>query len=239
MMPKDQGESIPSLKDFEPITMAVRSEMVLVANPSFSPRSVKEIVALAKARPGKIDYASAGMGQVHHIAMEALMKQVGIDLVHVVYKGGPASLMAVLAEEASICVIGLTPALAHPKSGKQKALAVRGDQRSKLLPEVPTVAEILPGYSIEALWLGFFAPPGTSEIVLGKLNRDINELLHTAEMTEFLASHGMLATGTAAKASPRSSRTIPSVSKRSSMKQTSRSIEPSSIRVKTILQSLR
>ncbi|MGN6461725.1 MAG: Bug family tripartite tricarboxylate transporter substrate binding protein [Pseudolabrys sp.] len=179
-------------KDFLPIASLGRVEFVLVAHPSFAPNSLTEFIALAKSKPGKIDYASAGIGEVHHIAMEALAAQAGIQLSHVPYKGGPAELNDILGGHVPLGFIGLTPALPLLKSGQLKAIAVLGQQRSRHLPNVPTVAETLPDYSIEGSWLGLFAPAGTPQPVVQRLNSDIIEITKKQEFAEFLTAQGMI-----------------------------------------------
>jgi tripartite-type tricarboxylate transporter receptor subunit TctC len=183
-------------QDFVPITAVGRVEFALVAHPSFAASTVLELIAAAKAQPGKINYASPGAGEAHHIAMEALKSQAAIDLVHVAYKGGPAALNDVLAGHVSVAFIGLTPALPHIRAGKLKILAVLGEKRSQLLPDVPTVAESLPGYSVQGSWLGFFAPARTPVDIVLKLNRDINALLSIDEIRKFLFEQGIVPMGT-------------------------------------------
>ncbi|MCY1515488.1 hypothetical protein D9M68_500760 [compost metagenome] len=179
------------LKDFVPVAAVGRVEFVLVAHPTFPANSVRELIELAKARPGRINYASAGTGEVHHIAMEALKSQAGIDLTHIAYKGGPAALNDVLGGHVPIGFIGLTPALAHLRIGKLKALGVLGMERVRQLPTVPTLGETLPGYAIDGSWLALFAPAGTPEVIVRKLGTDLNELIRTDEFSSFLAEQGI------------------------------------------------
>jgi tripartite-type tricarboxylate transporter receptor subunit TctC len=182
-------------KDFVPVTTLGRVEFVLVAHPSFAPNSVAEFIATAKASPRKIDYASAGIGEVHHIAMEALAAQAGIQLSHVPYKGGPAALNDILGGHVPIGFIGLTPALPLLKDGKLKALATLGTARSQHLPSVPTVAETLAGFSIQGSWLGLFAPYGTPSATVVRLNEETNKLLKDKVISEFLVSQGIIPMG--------------------------------------------
>lgn len=184
--------SYAPLKDFAPVAALGRVEFVLVAHPSFAPNSVQELIDLAKSQPGRIDYASPGSGEAHHIAMEALKHRAGIDLVHVPYKGGPAALNDVLAGHVSVAFIGLTPALPHLRSGKLKALAVLGNERSPQLPAVPTVAQSLPGYSIEGSWLALFAPAGSPDPVLDKLNAEIAAITGADGFKSFMREQGMV-----------------------------------------------
>ncbi len=182
-------------KDFAPITVMGRTEFVLVANPSFAPNTLQEFIDLAKSNPGKINYGSAGVGEVHHIAMEALAAQAGIHLVHVPYGGGPAELTDIVAGHVPVGIIGMAPALPFLKGGQLKALAVLEEHRSPTLPSVPTVAETLPGYSIQGSWLGLFAPAATPEAIVSKLNSNINRLLKEKELADFLLGQGIIPMG--------------------------------------------
>ena len=179
-------------KDFAPISALGQVEFVLVAYPQFAPNSLPEFIAAAKASPGKIDYASAGIGEVHHIAMEMLAARAGIRLSHVPYKGGPAALNDILGGHVPVGFIGLTPALPLLKSGQLKPLATLGQQRSSHLPAVPTVAETFPGYEIEGSWLGLFAPAGTPSDIVHRLNVETNKLIKEKEFSDFLVSQGII-----------------------------------------------
>lgn len=178
--------------DFLPIAALGRVEFVLVAHPSFAPNTLAELIAAAKAAPAQINYGSAGVGEVHHIAMEALAAQAGIQLTHVPYKGGPAELNDIMGSHVPFGFIGLTPALPLLKSGKIKAIAVLGQRRSEHLPAVPTVAETLPGYSIEGSWLGLFAPAGTPSEVVQRLNSETNKLIKERQFIDFMVAQGMV-----------------------------------------------
>lgn len=183
-------------KNFVPITAMARVEFVLVANSSFAPNNLPELIALAKANPGTINYGSAGVGEVHHIAMEAIAAQAGIHLVHVPYAGGPAELNDIVADHVPIGIIGLTPAMGFLKTGQLKALAVLGNERLPDLPDVPTVAETLPGYSIQGSWLGLFAPAGTPNAVVNELNDEITKALKRPDVSALLLKQGLLPMGT-------------------------------------------
>jgi tripartite-type tricarboxylate transporter receptor subunit TctC len=178
--------------DFLPIAALGRVEFVLVAHPSFAPNTLAELIAAAKAAPAKFNYGSAGVGEVHHIAMEALAAQAGIQLTHVPYKGGPAELNDIMGGHVPFGFIGLTPALPLLKSGNIKAIAVLGRRRSEHLPAVPTVAEALPGYSIEGSWLGLFAPAGTPSEVVQRLNSETNKLIKERQFIDFMVGQGMV-----------------------------------------------
>ncbi len=179
-------------KDFVPVAAMGRTEMALVAHPSFAPNTLQELIGFAKANPGKINYGSAGIGEVHHIAMEAIAYQAGIHLVDVPYAGGPAELTDIVAGHVPIGIIGLTPALPFLRTGKLKALAVLGDKRLPELPKVATVSETLPGFSIQGSWLGIFAPAGTPAGIVEKLNKVINSALSDKSFSDFLLGQGIV-----------------------------------------------
>jgi tripartite-type tricarboxylate transporter receptor subunit TctC len=179
-------------KDFVPIASLGRVEFVLVAHRSFEPNTVPEFIAAAKVRPGQINYGSAGIGEVHHIAMEVLAAQAGIHLTHVPYKGGPAELNDILGGHVPLGFIGLTPALPLLSGGQIKALGVLGRQRSSHLPSVPTVAETLPDYSIEGSWFGLFAPARMPEQVVRRLKEETSKLLNEKEFSDFMMSQGIV-----------------------------------------------
>lgn len=182
-------------KDFAPISAMGRTPFVLAAHSSFAPNTLGEFIATAKANPGQINYGSAGVGSVHQMAMEALAAQAGIRLVHVPYGGGPAELKDIVGGQVPIGFIGIAPALPFLKGGQVKALAVTGQERYPQLPSIPTVAETLPGYSIDGSWLGLFAPARTPDAIVGKLSDDINRLFKEKDILDFLADQGIVPMG--------------------------------------------
>jgi tripartite-type tricarboxylate transporter receptor subunit TctC len=189
-----------SLRDFAPISLVARVSLVLVAHPSFPPDSLRAMIEHAKARPGAIPYGSAGNGQLHHLAMELLKSEAGIDLVHVPYKGGPAALQDVVAGQVPMTFIGLTPAIPLIRAGKLKAFGVTGRERAGQLPDVPTVAETLPAYGIDGSWLGFFAPAATAPALVARISADLNAALADPELRKTLFGLGMTAGGTTPEA---------------------------------------
>jgi tripartite-type tricarboxylate transporter receptor subunit TctC len=150
---------------------------------------VKELVALAKAKPGQLTFSSSGNGGTGHLAGEMLKMMAGVDMVHVPYKGtGPAT-VAVLSGEVSMSFGNMISVLPHVKSGKVRALAVSTPQRSPVMPDLPTVAETLPGYSAGP-WYGVLAPAGTPPAIVARLNREIVKILRSPEVKENLSSEG-------------------------------------------------
>ncbi|MBI3067607.1 MAG: tripartite tricarboxylate transporter substrate binding protein [Betaproteobacteria bacterium] len=142
-----------TVKDLTPVTLVASAPLLVVAHPSLAASSVKELIALAKARPGRIHYASGGSGTSSHLIMELFKSMAGIDLVHVPYKGGGTVLSAILSGEVQLTAGGMLVVMPQVKAGKLKALAVTGSRRSPAVPEVPTVAESgLPGFAASGWW---------------------------------------------------------------------------------------
>ena len=172
------------VKDFAPITVAVTVPLFLVANPDFPPNTVKELVAYAKANPGKVNYASGGSGVTNHLAMELFKSVAGIDMVHVPYKGGPPALTDLIAGQVNVMFETGPGALPHVKSGKLKAIAVGGSKRSAAMPNLSTVAESgYPGFEAVA-WIGISAPTGTPKEIITKLNSEIVKIVHLPDIKE-------------------------------------------------------
>ena len=186
------GAKLPydPVKDFAPITVAVSVPLFLVANASFSPNTVKELIAYAKANPGKVNFASGGNGVTNHLAMELFRSTAGLDMVHVPYKGGPPALTALIAGEVQVMFETGPGALPHVKTGKLKAIAVGSAKRSSAAPEVPTVAESgLPGFESIA-WICMAAPAGTPEPIINKLHGDIVKVLAMPDIKERFSALG-------------------------------------------------
>ena len=178
------------VKDFAPVGLMAISPYLLVVNTSVPAKSLQELVALARAQPGKLNYASAGIGSTTHLAMEMLKQAAGLDIVHVPYKGnGPAGVAALGGQVQAL--FGSMPAvLPQAKSGKLYAIAVGTAKRSSALPNVPTVAES--GYADfeVSLWLGFFAPKGTPAPVLKRLYSELTAIAMSPEMKEPFERNG-------------------------------------------------
>src|SRR3954468_12156681 len=147
------------LRDLAPIVNVTAGPFVLMAHPSFPANNVAELIALAKKEPGKIPYASSGAGTQQHLAMESVRTMAGIDVVHVPYKGFGQGVTDVLANQVPLIFGGITASIAYVGGVKRKALGVTSAKRAKALPNVPSIAETLPGFDINA-WYGFLGPPG-------------------------------------------------------------------------------
>jgi len=177
-------------KDFMPITMAIQTPLILTVHPAFRANSVRELIALAKSRPGQIDYASAALGTANHLATELLNYMAGIKLARIGYKGPASALISTMVGETQVFfpVIGL--GLEQMKVGKLKGLAVTSEKPSALAPGVPTIAETLPGYE-SVFRTAVFAPAGTPAALINRLNRDMVQVLQRADVKQKLLSIGI------------------------------------------------
>lgn len=179
-----------TLKDLEPIGMVASSQHVLVVNPQLPASNVKELIALAKAQPGKLNYGSAGNGSTFHMSAELFKAVAGTDIVHVPYRGGGPALNDTIAGMVNMSFPVLSAARGMVESGRLRALGVTGPQRSPLLPNVPTIAEAgLPDYNFET-WFMVFAPAGTPKAVIDKLNASLNQALGSPALKERMVREG-------------------------------------------------
>jgi tripartite-type tricarboxylate transporter receptor subunit TctC len=178
-----------TLRDLAPITQAVNVTSVLVVHPSVPARSVKDLLALAKARPGKLNYGSSGSGTITHLAGELLKLMGRVSIVHVPYKGGAPALTAILSGEVDITYENSLIVVPHIRSGKVRALAVTSSERSKLLPELPSIAETLRGYGASG-WYGLLAPAGTPGAIIDRLNAEAVKALRDPGLAGKLSSQG-------------------------------------------------
>lgn len=177
-------------RDFAPITRVAITPNVLVVNPSLPVNSVKELIAYAKAHPGQLSFGSGSTGSAGHLAGELFKVDAGIDMVHVPYKGAAPAMQALLAGDTQLMFDNLANAMAQVKAGTLRALAVTTAERSKLAPELPTMAEAgVAGFDIST-WFGLFAPAGTPTEIIGKWNADVVRILDSPEMRERLIAQG-------------------------------------------------
>ncbi|HKA40455.1 MAG TPA: tripartite tricarboxylate transporter substrate binding protein [Burkholderiales bacterium] len=168
---------------------------VLTIHPSLPPKTTKELIALARSKPGGLTYASSGIGGLTHMATELFCSMAKIKMVHVPYKSTGAAMTDLLSGQAPIIVGSLLPIVPHLSTGKLRALAVTTAKRWYSLPNVPTIAETLPGYEVE-LWFGTMAPRGTPQPIVDRLNATINKALESADMKKNLEQQGMIANPT-------------------------------------------
>jgi tripartite-type tricarboxylate transporter receptor subunit TctC len=171
-------------RDFIPVTMLVLLQQLLVAHPSLAANSLDELIRLAKAKPGSINYASYGSGSQPHLAGEMLKNRAGIDLVHVPYKGISLAVPAVMAGEVQLTFAGIATSTAPLKAGRIKALAIGGAQRSPLFPQVPTFTEL--GYpEVEThAWFGLFLPAGSPREAVARIYQDTRKILEEPEFRQ-------------------------------------------------------
>ena len=182
--------SYDPIRDFAPVTLIASAPSVLVVNPSLQATSVAEFTALAKANPGKLNYASNGNGSSAQLAAVLYESMAGVRMVHVPYKGVAPALVDLMSGEVQLMFGTLVAILPHIKAGRLRALAVTGRSRSALLPEVPTLAESgLPGYEAGS-WYGILAPAGTPSAIVARLNAEINNAIRQPEVRERLAAEG-------------------------------------------------
>ena len=182
-------------RDFAPVVEVGFGTVGLIVTADLPARSVQELIALAKARPGSLSFASTGTGALHHLNMEMFKQQTGVDLVHVPYKGTTQFLPDLLAGRVQITMDSMPAHLPHIKSGKTRALAVASTQRSAMLPDVPTMAEAgLPGFETATNYT-LFAPANTPRDIIAMLNKVANEVLRQADLRERLLALGIVVTG--------------------------------------------
>jgi tripartite-type tricarboxylate transporter receptor subunit TctC len=186
------------LKDFEPVILIATSPFALVVHPSTPAQSVKELIALAKSKPGGITYASGGNGSSTHLAGEQFRQMAGIPLTHIPYKGAGPAFVDLIAGQVTMYFSSIPPALPHIKSGRVRALAVSSEQKTQLLPELPTIAESgVPGYESAASY-GLVAPMRTPASIVNKLNAETAKILKDADVRSRFVSQGLdIAGGTA------------------------------------------
>ena len=178
-------------RDFAPVSTLGGSMSILAAHPSLPANNVKELIALAKAQPGQINYASSGVGAANHLAAELLTSVAGIKLTHVPYKGSGAALPALISGEVKLGFGPILPAIPHVKAGRLKALGVSGLKRATAAPDIPTIAEQgFPGFQVDS-WYGVFVPAKTPKPIIAQLNRELNRILALPDVKERLSRDGV------------------------------------------------
>jgi tripartite-type tricarboxylate transporter receptor subunit TctC len=179
------------LRDMAPVGGMVRTPLILLVTPSFSPKTVPELIAYAKANPGKVDMASAGNGTPPHVAGELFKMMAGLDIVHVPYRGGGPALVDLLGGQVQMFFGVLASSIEYVRAGKLRPLAVTTAMRVEALPDVPTLGEFLPGYEASD-WYGICAPKGTPAEIIASLNTEINAGLADPRMKARLADLGSI-----------------------------------------------
>jgi tripartite-type tricarboxylate transporter receptor subunit TctC len=187
-LPFDTGQ------DFTPVVLAAGTPNILVVYPGLPARSVKDLVQLARERPGRLDYATAGNGTSNHLCTELFKSLAGVDLVHVPYKGSAPAVTDLLGGQVQVMFDNAPNVLPHVRAGKLRALAVSTAARSAFAPDLPAVAETVPGFDVE-VWFGVVAPAGVPRQVIGRLNADINAVLALPEVKNRFAEQGVRVIG--------------------------------------------
>ncbi|MDB5865114.1 MAG: Tripartite-type tricarboxylate transporter, receptor component TctC [Betaproteobacteria bacterium] len=184
------------VKDFAPVSLVAITPNILVVNPTVAVKSVKDLIALAKAKPGVLNFPSAGIGSSSHLAGELLKILAKIDMVHVPYKGGGPALIDTISGQMQVMFATMPAAMPHVKSGKVRPVAVTTEKRSQTLPELPTIAETVKGYEAST-WYGLLAPAGTAPAIVTRLHHDIVKILAATDTREKLGAQGFEPVGNA------------------------------------------
>ena len=196
ILPHMQKMPYNPLKDFAPVSLATSSPLILVVHPSLPVKSVKELIALVKARPGQLGYGSAGNGGVHHLAAEQLKVAFKLDITHVPYKGVGAVIPDLIGGHIPMTFSSMPPSMPYVKTGRLRALAVTSTRRSSAAPDVPTMIEAgVPGF-VATNWFAYFVPVGTPGTIIGTLNAEINRTLKLEDVKAKLVELGLDTLGT-------------------------------------------
>jgi tripartite-type tricarboxylate transporter receptor subunit TctC len=183
-------EPFDPVKSFVPVSIIATGTNVLTVNPKVPVHSVKELLALAKEKPGVLNYASAGIGSFQHLSGELFKLMAGVNIQHVPYKGGGPAMLAIIAGEDQVMFSSIVQTVPNIQSGHLRALATGGEKRSPILPDLPTIAEAgVPGY-VATNWWGILAPAGTPQPIVDKLHEAIAGLLDSAKTKQFLDNEG-------------------------------------------------
>ncbi len=178
-----------AIRDFVPVINIASAPNVLVVHPSVPAKTVKEMIALAKSRPGALNYASNGTGTLSHLTGEMFKLQAGINLIHIPYKGGPPAVIDLVAGQVSALFAAAPTVFPQVRAGKLRAIAMTGPKRSAALPDLPAVAETLPGFD-SVQWWAMFAPAGTPGDVVERLNSEVSRIITDADVKARFAAEG-------------------------------------------------
>ena len=186
--------SYDALKDFTPVIQFVSVPLMMAASPALAAKTVKEVIALAKAKPNQINYGSGGSGSSSHLAFELFKSMAGVQITHIPYKGTGPLITDMLGGQIALTIASAVPLSAQVRSGKLRPLGVTGPKRSPAFPEVPAIAETVPGYEV-VNWFGILAPAGTSKAIVQRVNADLNKSLQSPELVKLLAAQTAEAVG--------------------------------------------
>jgi tripartite-type tricarboxylate transporter receptor subunit TctC len=179
------------LKDLVPVSLTSWGQLILVTHPGTNLKTAGELVAAAKAKPGRLNYASPGVGTPHHMSMELFKQTAGVFLTHIPYRGTAQAVTDLLGGQVEAMFLPIHVALPHVKSGRLVALAIGSDKRHPLLPDLPTIAQARAGNVNVDMWFGIFAPPGTSADYVARLNKELQDILASPEVRTAFQSQGM------------------------------------------------
>ena len=177
------------IKDFDPVVQFVAAPLLMATNVNIAAKTVKELIALAKAKPGQINYGSGGSGSSSHLAMELFKSMAGVDLVHIPYKGTGPMISELIGGQLGLTIASAVPLIPQVKGGKLRGLAVTGPKRAVAMPDLPTIGETVPGYEV-INWFGIAAPRGTPRAVIARLNADMNQGLKNPALKDLLIAQG-------------------------------------------------
>ena len=180
---------VDPLRDFAPLTQVVAVHFVMIAHPSLPAKSVKDLIALAKAHPGQINYSSSGPGGAPHLGVELFKSMTGVNLVHIPYKGSGPSFVDLLAGQVTLTCDSLLQSLPYIKAGRLRALGVLGSKRTALLPDVPTVGETVRGYDLTN-WFGLAAPAATPRELVNRIYGDLSKVMQQTDFRERISKMG-------------------------------------------------
>jgi tripartite-type tricarboxylate transporter receptor subunit TctC len=186
--------SYDALKDFTPVIQFVSVPLMMVSGPSLPAKTVKEVIAFAKAKPGQVNYGSGGSGSSSHLAMELFRSMAGIDLIHVPYKGTGPLITDMLGGQIALTIASAVPLSAQVRSGKLRGVGVTGPKRSPAFPDLPSIAETVPGYEV-VNWFGIVAPAGTSRTIVVRVNAELSKALKSPDLVKALAAQTAEAVG--------------------------------------------
>jgi len=178
------------LKDFEPITQIISGPTLLVVRSGLAIHSVKELIAYAKANPGKLSYASVGIGSTTHLAGEMLNVAAGIDTLHVPYKGSTPAITDMMGQRVDFAFFGISGSIQQAKAGQIRMLAISTLKRSPFFPEVPAVAETVPGFELNS-WYGYMAPAGTPKAIVNRMYQEVAAAVKKPDIVEWMKQNGL------------------------------------------------
>ncbi len=183
-----------AIRDFNPVVQFVSVPLMMAANPALPMKTVKELIVYAKSRPGQVNYASGGNGASSHLAMELFKSMAGVDINHIPYKGTGPLITDLISGQVGLTIASAVPLAPQVKAGKLRGMAVTGARRSPSFPDLPSIAETVPGYEV-VNWFGIVAPAGTPAAIITRVNDELNKALNTPQIKDSLRAQGADAAG--------------------------------------------